>query len=296
MEKIVKNSRVIISDDRALWNNKTGIVLSNNIDMSDQESEVKVKVQINDEKFVIQTFPLSALSLKDAISEDTQDTDTLKSSEDKNISIRNAEEFIEYFIGKNCKFKGFNYDELFSKVEDDEGNYVFRDSDLEYINYYEYLKSLNGKIIRCAIYDSYNPQRSLLKNFNSAFWDIKFDNGDTLTAIIGEDIVLSKNTFDNINESRNTKVIKDIIKPYIISSDFDEEKESWLFASKIATAENIPESEILKIAANLKYRIFKVHVQNKTINIIASSKIDANDIEEDYAGYLPGFISIERVN
>ena len=62
MTKITKNSNVLIKDSRKLWNNKTGIVVSNIIDDS-LDQYIKVKVNLGDNKNVIETFLLSDLEL-----------------------------------------------------------------------------------------------------------------------------------------------------------------------------------------------------------------------------------------
>ena len=172
MEKLQKNSKVKILDSRPLWLDKIGQVLSTNFDPNDLDQEIKIKVELGNEKSVIQTFPIRDLELL---------------------------------------------------IEEDYIN--------EKINLTEFL----------------------------------------------------------------AKKDEDIIKPYLISSDFDGEKESWYFANKIAVAENIEESEIISIAKKLNYPVYQIKTYNKKIRIIASKKITAEDIENEYARFLLGFKSIERI-
>lgn len=175
MAEITKNLKVLIHDSRTFWKGKIGIVLSTISDSNDLNQYVKVKVQIGDNKNVIETFLLSDLELID-----------------------------------------------------------FKDQ--------ETLECLNEKL---EIYEN---------------------------------------------------KIKDIIKPYLIVSDFDDkESESWFFANRIAIAENLDVSEIIKIAKSLKYPVFKIKTQLKEILIIGSRKITADMLENEYGRFLLGYIRTERI-
>lgn len=86
MTKITKNSNVLIKDSRELWNNKTGIVISNIIDDS-SDQYIKVKVNLGDNKNVIETFLLSDLELilsdEDLALENLNESVNLKSTAEK---------------------------------------------------------------------------------------------------------------------------------------------------------------------------------------------------------------------
>lgn len=198
--------------------------------------------------------------------------------------------FIESFINKDCKFLGYEYDELYAKHENDKGDYVFDDDDLEYINYYKYLETLKCKIINCAMLD-YSSKKSIMENFKDSFWDLIFENGDTLTAISGESIqLLDKSIFENyLTESIITPRTADLIESYF-GEDID-----WLFVSKIATAEDIPESEIIENALQNKYKVIAITTEYKSTYIILAKHTDEKSLLRDYASYLPGFKKIERI-
>lgn len=279
-----KSDRVQISDNRTLWNDKIGIILSDISETDDLESYIKVKVFLDNEKSVIQTFQINQL------------TKINDSQINEQISLDTKESFIKYFLGKDCKFKGFDYDELYSKYEDDDGNYVFAESDLEYINYYKYLETLPCKIIKCCIADSFDSSTTIYDNFVSSFWDIEFENKDTLSAVCGEDIKVIGINWKKLNESLDTKVKEiDIIKPYLIEEDFDNKIESWIFASKIAYAENISESDLIILAKKFKHKVYQIITSNKVINIIAAKSISKDDVIEQYGKYLLGFESIKEI-
>lgn len=294
--KLTKNSKVIIKDSRPLWKDKTGIILSNDIDSNNKNQEIKVKVDIGNGKFVIQTFLLNTLEA--TINENSEE---IIVNENIKSSIHSTKDFKDYFINKSCKFNGFDYDELFSKIENDEGEIVFRDSDIEYIEYYESLKHMNCVINRCALIDTYDDSRSLEDNFKSAFWDLQFENNDILQAVSGECISINDVNWKDLNESLSKKInydpkdCEDIIKPYLIASDLDSEYESWFFVNRIAVAENIPEYIVIEIAKKFKYKVFLINTELRQSFIVASKKITKEDIILEYAQYLPGFISVEDI-
>lgn len=95
MTKITKNSTILIKDSRELWNNKTGVVVSNIIDDS-LDQYVKVKVNLGDNKNVIETFLLSDLEL--IFSDDT-------------LALENLNEAINFksAIIKQCAKKARDY-------------------------------------------------------------------------------------------------------------------------------------------------------------------------------------------
>ena len=178
MAELKKNSRVKIIDDRPLWHNKEGIVISSTIDLTDLDQYVKVKVNLGDNKNVIQTFLLRDLSL----------------------------------------------------LEDN------KDSTFECLNEYMH---------------------------------------------------------ENLNT--DTSKTKDVIAPYLIASDFDDQKQSWYFFDRILCAEQLEEDELISIAKKFKYPIYEIKTYSKKIKIIASKNITSDMIVDEYARFLLGFKSIKRI-
>lgn len=292
MEKLKRNDKVKIAHTNDIWKDKKGIVISQSDDeMFDEDgldiTYVKVKVIFGDDensKSIIQEFPRYCLELESK-NENLNELYT-----DSQMNLSSETNFKNYFINKKCKFNGFDYSKLFRKNLNT-GKYS--DEDLEYINYYKELEKLDCNIIGCALIDSFDSFNLPRDNFDSAYWNIEFENGDILPAISGENLTLIDIKFESLNESKED--INDYIKDYVYTETLDDMVASWFFIDKIAVAENIRSDKVYKDAKKFGYKIYKISAPHFDKLVVAASKCSKNTILDDYADYLQGNVEVEEI-
>lgn len=296
MNKINKNDKVMIVNTNDIWQGKSGIVLSISDDKllnssGEDVTEVKVKVHFDSDnlnKSIIQTFPLNCLELYavENLNEAVEDL--------ADIDLNSKDDFINYFIGKKCKFKGFNYSELYAKHEQEDGTFEYDKEDLEYINYYRDLEKLDCEITSCVLIDSFDEFETPEENFNSAYWAVEFSNGDTLPAICGSDLELTENLFESL--SKKAPDLVDYIRDYVYADSIDDENlPSWFFVNKIAAAENVTEDDVLKVAKYFKYKIYAIIANHFYKKVVAAPACTEEMIYNDYADYLNGTVVVKEV-
>lgn len=295
MQKLVRNDKVKIINASNIWKNKKAIVISQSNDEIFDENgleltTVKVKVFFGDEKdskTVIQEFPRHCLELE------SKNESLNELYQNKELNLASVEDFKEYFIDKSCRFSGFDYSKLFKKVRKDNGELAYSDEDLEYIAYYKSLESLPCKISSCALIDSFDMFETPEENFNSAYWNIEFTNGDTLPAVIGEDLILLDIKFESLCEAK--EAVEDYVKDYVYTATLDDDIPSWFFADKIAAAENIKTEKVLKDAKTLGYNIYEITADHFSKKVIAAKKCLKDVVLDDYGDYLQGNVEVKDI-
>lgn len=293
MEKLKKNDKVKIINTSNIWKDKTAIVISQSDDeMFDENgldiTDVKVKVIFSEDssKTVIQEFPRYCLEIESK-------NESLNEFYNDKLNLASEEDFKQYFVDKKCKFNGFDYSKLFKKVEDEDGNMTYSEEDLEYIEYYKELENIDCRITSCALIDSFDIFETPKNNFNSAYWNIEFENGDILPAICGDDLTLLDVKLESLCESKNTK--DDYIKDYVYTETLDDILPSWFFIDKIAAAENIKSDTIVTDAKLLGYKIYKISAPHFDKLAVAASKCSKDIILDDYADYLQGNVEVKEI-
>lgn len=285
MSSINKKDKVKIVNTNNIWQNKEGVVLDTDIDEADLDnSYIRVSIDFDDKK-VIQTFPyqnIEIINKNESLIED--------------IHFDTEDSFVKYFTGKDVVFLGYDYDDLYVKHEQDNGSYDYNADDKEYIDYYEYLKTIPCTIYRCALCD-YDRDYSVSENFKSAYWDLKFETGDLLQAVQGEFIKLKNISLSKLSEKLESKNdSEDIIKDYVRIFDINnEEIPSWFFVDRISAAENKKQDTIIKIARQFKYKIYKLQANKFLKYIVADPRCTEESIYDDYADYLQGNIELSEV-
>lgn len=293
MKKLNKNDRVKIINTSTIWKDKEAIVISQDAEEFNEDgldiSNVTVKVLFDPEnlsKIIVQDFPRYCLEL--ATKNESINEFYVKS--DTELTL---EEFKQYFIGSSCKFNGFNYLKLFKAIKKPDGSITYSDEDLEYIKYYEELEKLKCYISACTLSDSFDSTQSLQDNFNSAYWDVEFENGDMLPAISGESLTLLNFKFESLCES--SQKVEDYIKDYVYTETLDTIIPSWFFIDKIAAAENIKADKVLKDAQSLGYTIYRISASNFEKLAVAADKCSREMLIDDYADYLHGNMEVVKI-
>lgn len=334
MSNISKNDKVKIIDQRPLWKDKQGTVIST-VEDQVEDQNVKVKVDFGNNKNVIETFLLSQLELLETNNKSTaeclnENTDiSMQESADsyylKEIDAVIQSTFSSKSPGDGCIFiaPNGNFINIYPKLADHEDltywlqeqgfNAIINEAEwfVEVLNYVRCRNSRHQCYIEVPIKQMTREQYDSLQEWIDAkvqtlYLDVEMSNGDwntySMDEYFSEDIIekikrayASGKLYENYNTA-SKETTKDIIKQYLVVSDFDEEfKNSWYFASKIAEAENLDIDEVIKISKKFKYPVYKITTQIKTILIIASKDITADMIEDDYGRFLLGYIKTERV-
>ena len=350
MAELKKNSRVKITDNRPLWHNKEGIVISSITDLTDLDQYVKVKVNLGDNKNVIQTFLLQDLLLiednkdfkSEYLNEDMQNTNqkdslgNILSPEQinyfKDSKVRdNTGNLLVCYHGSSAEFDTFDINKI--KGGNSLGKGFYFSSDFNTSAQYSKIQNvkqvyLNIKNPKYFVIDNAHQnflikqalEYNILKqdldgnivNLNTKVSDVLQAHGyDGVIAYIPrsdkyEIVVYNSNQIksitnknptqsNNMNENLNIDTAKDIIAPYLIASDFDEQKQSWYFFDRILCAEQLEEGELISIAKKFKYPIYEIKTYSKKIKIIASKNITSDIIVDEYARFLLGFKSIKRI-
>lgn len=289
-----KNDKVKIVGTGDIWEGKTGVVIDQGQELitvdGDDLTEVTVRVKFDTDdksKFINQIFARKFLELESA-------SESLK---EDFLVITDLDRFKNYFLGKECKFKGFDYDEIFCKKEQDNGDFDYDEDDLAEINYFKDHENKPCKIINCLATDGYDDYASVKDNFDRCYWDVDFGEGEIIEGISGANLITN---IEAVNESfsyKNIDANTDIIRDYVYLVDMnDEDIPSWFFAGKIAAAEGISEEAVLDIANELKYKIFKLECGNSEKFIIAAKGCKQEDIMNDYGDYLLGPATICECN
>lgn len=277
-----KNDKVEILDTGDIWEGKTGVVVAEGEELitvdGDDLTEVTVRVNFKDddgdEKHVDQIFArkfLKPLSTNETLHENL-------------IVISNIEDFTKCFLGKDCSFKGFDYDDIYCKKCQDDGEYDYDPEDKEEIECFKSLENKPAKIVGCLVTDGFDECDNITENFNRCFWNLEFGDGKILEAVCGTDISVNMSVSEKLTEDldvsfKDVDEKEDIIKDYVILTDLDDnEIPSWMFAAKIAAAEGISDDAILEIAKKLKYRVFCLSCGIQDRMIIAAKSITKEDI------------------
>lgn len=295
-----KNDKVKIIDTGDIWEGKTGTVVSEGDELitvdGEDLTEVTVRVNFEDdegeEQHVNQIFARKCLELE-------SEAEDLKESF---VVISDLDDFSKCFLGKDCSFKGFDYDDVYCKTCQEDGEFDYCPEDKEEIEHYKSLENRPCKIVGCLPTDGFDECGTIAENFDRCFWDVDFGNGEILEAVCGKDLKVNLSVPKALKESLDEVSYKDvekdddIIKPYVTMEDIDgKEYPSWMFAAKIAAAEGISEDAVIEIAERLKYKIFCLSVGINDRQIIAAKGVKKDDIWSDYGDYVLGPATLYEV-
>lgn len=285
MSELNKNDKVRIISKNNFWNNKIGIIISDVTEENLDNITVKVFLDENNNKYIIETF-----------SEDNLELESKNENLAEKLNFKSEEDFKNYFIGKDCKFLGLDYNNLYAKHEQDDGEYTFNDEDLSEINYYESLRKIPCVISDCVLTNIDDDFSDIEDSFNSSYWDLEFENDEFLSGISGDRIKVLDLDLSSLNENLEDKKEEDYIRNYVYAETFNnEEVPSWFFVDKIANAENKTSKEIIKFAKEHKYKVYAIRSLNFNKKVIAAPKCTPQMVEDEYADYLLGESEVVEV-
>lgn len=300
--KFEKNDQVRIVDTGDVWEGKIGKVYSE----QDEEilttdghdlTQVDVLVKIDTaegEKQVMKNFNRENLQpvQEESLVEQTLNED----AQDQEKPIESEEEFIQHFIGKSGVFRGFDYEDLFTKVEQEDGSFDFKEEDTEEIDYYRLHEGQSCTIVASVVAD-WEPWDSIEDSFNRSRWDIQLIDGTSLEAIPGYAIDLSpapSHVFDDLDEAWDPQKREknhndyDIVEPFVYQDYGDEELiPSWCLLERVASYYGVDASTVLEYCRKYKHKVW--NLMGPVVSprlIVAAKEITADDLKEAYADYV----------